>query len=76
MLLSVRIALARGAREWASDLGLAAQHWSYKLASLRFAEAWRAERNMAPPRTVLDVWGWRVLRERQADARTEAAAAA
>ena len=69
-------ALAAGAEERAAELGLAALHWSYKLAGRRFAEAWLAERNTEPPRSVLDVQGWRVLRERQADARTEAAAAA
>ena len=68
--------LAADAREKATELELTALHWSYKLASGRFAEAWRAERNMAPPRTVWDVRHWRDLRERQADARTEAADAA
>ncbi len=69
-------ALAAGAREKASELGLAAQHWSYKLAVRRFAVARLAERDMAPPRTERDVRNWRDLRERQADARTGAAAAA
>ena len=69
-------ALAAVAEERAAELGLAALHWSYKLAGRRFAEAWLAERDMEPPRTVQDVRNWRDLRERQADARTEAAAAA
>ena len=69
-------ALAADAREKASDLGLAALHWSYRLASSQFTAARLAERDMAPPRTVRDVRSWRDLRERQADARGEAAAAA
>ena len=69
-------ALAAGAEERAAEFGLAAQHWSYKLAVHRFAVARLAERDMAPPRTVLDVERWRALRERQADARDEASAAA
>ncbi len=68
--------LAAGAEEQAAELGLAALHWSYKLAGRRFAVARLAERDMAPPRTVLDVERWRALRERQADARDEASAAA
>ncbi len=68
--------LAADAREKATELELTALHWSYKLASGRFALAWRAERKMKPPRTVWDVRHWRDLRERQADARTEAADAA
>ena len=70
------MSLATDAQERASELGRSALHWSYKLASRRFALAWRAERKMKPPRTVWDVRHWRDLRERQADARTEAADAA
>ncbi len=70
------IALARCARERASDLGLAALHWSYRLAGHRFAVARLAERDMALPHTVGDVRRWQDLRRRQADARTGAAAAA
>ena len=38
-------ALSAGAEENASELGLAAQHWRYKLASRRFAVARLAERD-------------------------------
>ena len=69
-------ALAAGAEEQAAELGLAALHWNYKLASGRFAVAWRAERNTEPPRTASEIRAWRGLRAQQADARTEAAAAA
>ena len=69
-------ALSAGAQEKASDLGLNALHWAYRLASRRFTVAWFAEREMAAPGTVGDVLSWRGLRERQAEARAGGAAIA
>ena len=69
-------ALAAGAEERASNLGLDEQYWAYRLAECRYALAVRAEREMAPPQTVGDVRAWRELRKRQADARAEGAATA
>ncbi len=69
-------AVSAGAKTKASDLGLAALHWAYRLASRRFAVARLAERDMAAPGTVEDVVSWRGLRERQAEALAGGAAIA
>ena len=69
-------ALAASAEGKALSLGLDSGLWAYKLAGNRFAVAVWAERRMAPPRTVEDVRSWRELRDRQAGARAERAAAA
>ena len=69
-------ALAAGAEETASRLGLDAGLWAYRLARRLFAVARLEERDMAPPRTAEDVRAWRELRERQADARADGAAIA
>ncbi len=69
-------ALAAGAEERASGLGLDERLWAWKLADRRFALAVRAERAMAPPRTAGEVRRWRGLHERQAGAREQGAAIA